>query len=123
MKRYMILLKADGKCRLIECDADGNLSLNAMQALVDGHIEVTESILGPCWAREPVDSIHLIVNEKGKLRQLPRNEKATELYEYSKRDAILGDALLAAAREEDLIGFSLPVCQTLAEFWSLELEA
>ena len=24
---------------------------------------------------------------------------------------------------EFLIGFSLPVCQTLAEFWALELEA
>ena len=24
---------------------------------------------------------------------------------------------------EELTGFSLPVCQTLAEFWALELEA
>lgn len=30
--------------------------------------------------------------------------------------------LLKPGREE-LIGFSLPVCQTWAEFWALELEA
>ena len=36
---------------------------------------------------------------------------------------IVGDALLAAACGEKLIGFSLPVCQTLAETWLLELEA
>ena len=36
---------------------------------------------------------------------------------------IVGDALLAAARGDELIGFSEPVCQTLAEFWALELEA
>ena len=121
MKRYMILLKANGKCRLIECDKDGTLTLQAMQVLVDGPIEVTESFLGPCWAREPVDSINLIVNEEGKLRQLPYNETATSLYDYV-CDEICGDALLVAARGDDLIGFSEPVCRTLVTDFSLKME-
>ena len=122
MKRYMILLKANGKCRMIECDKDGTLTLQAMQTLVDGPIEVVESFLGICWAREPVDSINLIVNEEGKLRQLPYNESATELYEYSEKDVILGDALLAASRGDDLIGFSEPVCRTLVQELELKME-
>ena len=122
MKRYMILLNANGKCRLIECDKDGTLTLQAMQVLVDGPIEVTKSTLGPCWAREPVDCINLIVNEEGMLRQLPYNESATELYEYSDKDVILGDALLAAARFDDLIGFSEHVCRTLVQEYSLKME-
>lgn len=123
MERYMILLKPGGKCRLIRCDADGALTLQTMQALVDGPIETADSILNPSWAREPVDSIKLILNEEGKLRRLPLNEDATDLYVHSGRDVIVGDALLAAARGDELIGFSEPVCQTLAEFWALELEA
>ena len=123
MDRYMILLKPGGKCRLIPCDKDGTLTLQAMQVLVDGPIETAASILGPCWAREPVDSIKLILNEEGKLRRLTLNEDATDLYAHCGRDMIVGDALLAAARGDELIGFSEPVCQTLAEFWALELEA
>lgn len=123
MERYMILIKPGGKCRLIQCDADGTLTLQAMQVLVDGPIETADSILDPSWAREPVDSIKLILNEEGKLRRLPLNEDATDLYAHCGRDMIVGDALLAAACGEDLIGFSLPVCQTLAETWLLELEA
>lgn len=45
MERYMILLKPGGKCRLIPCDKDGTLTLQAMQVLVDGPIETADSIL------------------------------------------------------------------------------
>ena len=122
MERYMIYIPANGVCRLIQCNGDGTLTLNEMQALVDGPIEVAESCLEPTWAREPVDGINLIVNEEGLLRQLPDNTQATNLYAYGDRSVIVGDAVLAAARGEDLIGFSRPVCKTLAEFWSLDME-
>ena len=122
MERYMIYIPAKGVCRLIQCDGTGTLTLNEMQALVDGPVEVTESSLEPTWAREPVDCIHLIVNEEGLLRQLPDNPPATDLYAYGDRSAIVGDAILAAGRDEDLIGFTKPVCKTLAEFWDLEME-
>ena len=47
MERYMIYIPAKGICRLIPCDGTGTLTLNEMQALVDGPIEVTESCLEP----------------------------------------------------------------------------
>lgn len=122
MERYMIYIPAKGVCRLIRCNGTGTLTLNEMQALVDGPIEVAESCLEPTWAREPVDCIHLIVNEEGLLRQLPDNPPATDLYAYGDRSVIVGDAVLVAARDEDLIGFTKPVCKTLAEFWSLDME-
>lgn len=98
-ERYMILIRPEGRSRLIPCDDGDTCTLRTMQTLVDGPIEVTESHLGPCWGREPVDGIRLIVNEEGKLRGLPLNRKATELlHEYGSRDALVGAVLLAAAR-------------------------
>ena len=123
MERYIIFIPADGPCRLVPCDDGDTCQLSTLQQLVNGPIEVTPSCLGASWARELVDGIDLIVNEEGKLRRLPLNEDATDLYVHSGRDMIVGDALLAAACGEELIGFSLPVCQTLAETWLLELEA
>ena len=123
MERYIIFIPADGPCRLVPCDDGDTCQLSTLQQLVNGPIEVTPSCLGASWARELVDGIDLIVNEEGKLRRLTLNEDATDLYVHSGRDMIVGDALLAAACGEELIGFSLPVCQTLAETWLLELEA
>lgn len=122
MERYMIYIPAKGVCRLIHCNGTGTLTLNEMQALVDGPIEVTESCLESTWAREPVDGINLIVNEEGLLRQLPDNTQATNLYAYGDRSVIVGDAVLVAARGEDLIGFSKPVCKTICDEWGLEME-
>ncbi len=122
MERYMIFIPATGKCSLIQCDDECPATLETLQELVDGPIEVTASCLGITWARELVDGIDLIVNEEGLLRQLPDNPRATDLYAYGDRSTIVGDALLAAGRGEDLIGFTKPVCKTLAEFWSLDME-
>lgn len=122
MERYMIYIPAKGVCRLIHCNGTGTLTLNEMQALVDGPIEVTESCLESTWAREPVDGINLIVNEEGLLRQLPDNSPATDLYAYGNRSVIVGDAILAAGRCEDLIGFAKPVCKTICDEWGLEME-
>nr|DAG76716.1 MAG TPA: protein of unknown function DUF3846 [Caudoviricetes sp.] len=122
-ERYMILIRPEGRSRLIPCDDGDTCTLRTMQTLVDGPIEVTESHLGPCWAREPVDGIRLIVNEEGKLRGLPLNRKATELlYKHGSRDALVGAVLLAAVRGEELIGFSIHVCRTISDFWNLEME-
>lgn len=122
MERYMIFIPATGKCSLIQCDDECPATLETLQELVDGPIEVTASCLGITWARELVDGIDLIVNEEELLRQLPDNPRATDLYAYGDRSTIVGDALLAAGRGEDLIGFTKPVCKTLAEFWSLDME-
>lgn len=122
MERYIIFIPADGPCRLVPCDDGDTCKLSTLQQLVGGFIEVTESSLEPTWAREPVECIHLIVNEKGLLRQLPDNPRATELYVCGDRSAIVGDAVLMAARGEDLIGFPKPVCKTICDEWELEME-
>lgn len=122
MERYMIFIPAIGKCSLIQCDDECPATLETLQELVDGPIEVTPSCLGASWARELVDGIDLIVNEEGLLRQLPDNSPATDLYAYGDRSVIVGDAVLVAARGEDLIGFSKPVCKTICDEWGLEME-
>lgn len=122
MERYAIYIPAEGKCRLVPCNDGDTCNLKTLQELVDGPIEVAESSLEPTWAREPVDCIHLIVNEEGLLLNLPDNPRATDLYAYGDRSVIVGDALLMAGRGEDLIGFSKPVCKTIAEEWNLEME-
>lgn len=122
MERYIIFIPADGPCRLVACDDGDSIKLETLQELVDGPIEVTESSLEPTWAREPVDCIHLIVNEEGLLRELPDNPRATDLYAYGDRSVIVGDAILAAGCGEDLIGFSKPVCKTICDEWHLEME-
>lgn len=122
MERYMILIKSDGKCRLIRCDDGDSCRLETMQALVDGPIEVAESNLGCSFAQEPVDSIKLIVNEEGKLCSLPLNREALRLYAYNDLDVILGSALLAAVRGEELIGFSIHVCRTIEALFGLVME-
>ena len=120
MERYMIFIPTTGKCSLIQCDNECPVTLEILQELVGGPAEETESFLEPSWAREPVESICLIVNEEGLLRQLPENRSATNLYAYG--GPIVGDAVLAAARGEDLIGFSKPVCKTICDEWELEME-
>ena len=122
MERYAIYIPAEGKCRLVPCDDGDTCKLKTLQELVGGPIEVTASCLGITWAREPVDGIDLIVNEEGRLLSLPDNPRATDLYAYGDRSVIVGDALLMAGRGEDLIGFTKPVCKTIAEFWSLDME-
>lgn len=120
MERYIIFIPATGKCSLIQCDDECPATLETLQELVDGPIEVTPSCLGASWARELVDGIDLIVNEEGLLHQLPENMSATNLYAYS--GPIIGDAVLVAARGEDLIGFPKPVCRTICDEWELEME-
>lgn len=122
MERYIIFIPADGPCRLVACDDGDSIKLETLQELVDGPIEVTPSCLGITWAREPVDGIDLIVNEEGRLRGLPYNGRASDLWEGGGICLLNGDALLAAAKGEDLIGFPKSVCRTICDEWELEME-
>ena len=86
MERYMILIRTDGTGRLIRCDDGDTCKLETLQQLVGGLIETADSCLEPGWAREPVDSIRLIVNEEGLLQELPVNWKADRLCKAGVRD-------------------------------------
>lgn len=72
---------------------DGTLTLEQMQRLVGGYIEIV-----PLRGHEEQ---LLVVNEDGKLKQLPVNSLATEEYMrfYGPRDVIVGDAILAEGWE------------------------
>ena len=122
MERYIIFIPADGPCRLVACDDGDSIKLETLQDLVGVPIEVTPSGLGASWAREPVDGIDLIVNEEGRLHRLPYTGRASDLWEGGGICLLNGNALLAAAKGEELIGFTKPVCKTIAEFWSLDME-
>lgn len=64
-------------------------TLEALQAKVDGHIEVIG--LTERWK--------LIIDEEGKLRRLPINQKATRLFQsfcYNSNDFVVGNAVVAA---------------------------
>ena len=119
MERYMILIRTDGTGRLIRCDDGDTCKLETLQQLVGGLIETADSCLEPDWAREPVDSIKLIVNEEGLLQELPINWKAMNLYQYGYMSGIV--AVLAAARGDELIGFAKPVCETICAEWGIRL--
>ena len=124
MERYVIVIPAgeEQKARLVRCDDGDTCKLETLQELVDGCIETAESCLAANLAREDVDSIQLIVNEEGLLQELPFNERATDLYQYRYMSGIVGTAVLMAAREDELIGFAKPVCETICSEWNLELE-
>lgn len=124
MERYVIVIPADEeqKARLVRCDDGDTCKLETLQELVGGCIETAESCLAANWAREDVDSIQLIVNEEGLLQELPFNERATDLYQYRYMSGIVGTAVLMAAREDELIGFTKPVCETICGEWNLALE-
>lgn len=121
MERYMIQIRTDGTGRLIRCDDGDTCKLETLQQLVGGLIETADSCLEPGWAREPVDSIKLIVNEEGLLQELPVNWKAMNLYQYGYMSGIVGTAVLAAARGDELIGFAKPVCETICAEWGFRL--
>ena len=69
---------------------DSTHQLEELQALVKGYIEVVSSI--------EVGKI-MIVNEEGKLQNLPLNIRATKLMEHKGCDFICGNALIIDAED------------------------
>lgn len=122
MKRYMIYMPVGTQGRLIPCGRDGSLTLGEMETLVDGYIEAVSSSLEPEWAREPVDGIRLVVGEDAELFDAKRNEQATCLYLHQDWDEIVGDALLCAEVDGELIGFTKPVAKTICEEFGIDME-
>lgn len=122
MTRYMIYMPAEGPDRLIPCGEGGSLTLSEMETLVDGSIEVFDSCLEPEWAREPVDTIRLVVGEDAWLFDAKRNCKALWVYRQQDCSKIVGDAFLCAEVDGELIGFTLPVARTICEEFGIDVE-
>jgi hypothetical protein len=58
--------------------------LSELEALVGGFIEVARTVEGK----------YLVLDEEGKLKHKPLNVAATRLYQYGRRDPIVGDVVL-----------------------------
>lgn len=69
-------------------------TLEELQAYVGGYIELV------CYTH---DNHLLIVNEEGKLLNLPYNDRATQLFRMNRltRDVIVGDVVLIAKHQID----------------------
>ena len=78
-------LKANNEAPLVEPEGK-TWTLKEMQDFVGGYARVHAAPNHPGWV--------LVVNEDGKLKDLPFNKNATDLYQY---EPIVGDVLLTMA--------------------------
>ena len=86
------IYKANGEVLDIQPKSGTDFQLEELQAIVGGLIEL---IYLP-------DNVVMVINEEGKLENLPFNEKATAIYQQSifgVEDCIVGDALVCKDEE------------------------
>lgn len=86
------LFKADDTIGIVE-PAGKTFSLQELQelqSLVGGFIEVVKG---------RGEQQFLVIDEEGKLKNKPRNERATAEYIYGEHDAVVGDAVLCMLYE------------------------
>ena len=83
-----VLIKANGEESVVT-----DLSLENLQKLVDGYIEIVPTI----------DGRLLVLNEEGKIIGLPKNPKATKLTNgiINQGDYIVGDVVVGTKKEID----------------------
>lgn len=122
MERYMIVIPAKNRAFSLKCDDGDGMKLESLQKLVGGYIETVPTRLEAAWAREKaVDGLVLLVDEEGRLKEKGVNERATEMADgkvtYFGRKPLVGPAVLAASRGEDLIGFARTVAETICAEW------
>jgi hypothetical protein len=65
-------------------------SLEELQALVGGYIEVVRTI----------DGRFMVINDLGKFENLPLNKQATRIYQHGRIDPIVGAAVVVDTKEE-----------------------
>jgi hypothetical protein len=83
------LLRADGTSEEVEPANGKYWTLAEMQKLVGGYVEPASAI----------DGRVLLLNEHGKIHDLPPNEAATRLFRYGAYDRIVGDVLVVTHQE------------------------
>lgn len=101
MDRYMIVIPAKNRAFNMKCDDGDSMKLETLQKLVGGPIE-------------PVNSVLLLVNEEGLMKERSlTNQRASEMTAAE----LVGPAIVAAKRGEELIGFAKPVVDTICAEW------
>ena len=121
MDRYMIVIPAKNRAFNMKWDDGDSMKLETLQKretlqkLVGGPIEPVPALLSAEWAREKeVDGILLLVNEEGLMKERPlTNQRASEMTAAE----LVGPAVVAAKRGDELIGFAKPVVDTICAEW------
>jgi hypothetical protein len=88
-----LLLQTDGQVRQIV--SDGYLSLQMLKEHVSGNIRVERMLVAPDLPEEY--EITIVMNENGKLKNLPSNPFMTEMY---------GNILIARSQGGELTGLT-----------------
>ena len=83
------LIKANGEETNVLPKNKTDFKLDEMQNYVGGFIETVRT----------KDNKIMVINEEGKINELPMNEKATDLYVHSNFDFIVGDVLICNENE------------------------
>lgn len=119
MDRYMIVIPAKNRAFNMKCDDGDSMKLETLQKLVGGPIEPVPALLSAEWAREKgVDSVLLLVDEEGRMKGLAPNPRAAAMArEDVQLGGMVGPAVVAARRGEELIGFAKPVVETICAEW------
>ena len=81
-------LKTNGDIVLVEPANKQAFTLEELQKLVGGFIEIVQTKGGTS----------MVINEEGKLKGLPINEMATQVYQHGDVDPIVGDVLVCNPR-------------------------
>ena len=117
MNRYMIVIPAKNRSFVLKCDEGDGAKLETLQRLVSGYVETVPSALDATWAREKADRLVLLVDEEGRMKCKPANQKATQLAPADVKLPIVGAAVLMFQRGDELLGFTKHVADTICSEW------
>jgi hypothetical protein len=78
------LVNTNGDVKSVRPKNNKTFTLKELQAYVDGYIQILQTR----------DNRIMIINEEGKLNNLPYNEIASSLYIYGLQDPVVGDVLV-----------------------------
>ena len=83
------LIKTNGVETNLTPQNKTNFQLTELQKIVGGLIQIVKT----------KDGRTMVINEEGKINDLPINQKASELYQYNEFDFIAGDVLICNEKE------------------------
>ena len=83
------LIKTNGVETNLTPQNKTDFQLTELQKIVGGLIQIVKT----------KDGRTMVINEEGKINDLPINQKASELYQYNEFDFIAGDVLICNEKE------------------------
>ena len=110
-----VAVKTDGTAQLVPCDASKTLSLDKLQELVGGYIEIVRA--------SRIAPLVMIINEEGRLLNLPLNQNATAWQSAIHGcQQIVGDVVVMCQSGEDLVGLNPKLAKQLSGAFTMRLQ-